>query len=429
MKRGLSSTGPDVEAVRGAASGDPAAIPALVRELVEGHGAWNASSLNLVASHNYMSAPARELLASDAAQYVLSGELGARAHAGGAWIDALDGLAVQLCKRLFDASEIEYRPMSGALANGVALFTMTKPGDIIMALPAEYGGHHTYREGGYAGAIGLRVHDIPYDVMADAIDLDRLARAAELLRPRLIVVGTPVLLFPYPLREIRDIADRVDCPILYDGAHILGLVAGNEFQHPLREGATVLTGSTQKTLGGPIGGLLMTNDSELGAQVRRMTSAVISNYHNNRIAALAVTLAEMAAFGPAFASQVVRNARELAYRLDMADVPVVARDRGYTRSHLLLVETTKLEAGQNSFERLEAARILTTKTSLPHTYPMKRDLRIGVAAVTRLGMKEKEMTEIASLVRRVLVDQESPTRVATDVGNLVTRFPTLQYCF
>ncbi|MBI4182958.1 MAG: aminotransferase class I/II-fold pyridoxal phosphate-dependent enzyme [Proteobacteria bacterium] len=419
---------PDVSAILRAARSDPADVPALVQRLVADHGTWHASALNLVASHNCLGPVAKALLSSSVADNILSGELGARNHSGGAWIDDLDTLVVELCKRIFGAVRVEYRAMSGAQANGLALAALTRPGDTVMALARRHGGHRTYREDGYSSVLGIRLRDIPYDERADAIDLNRLEEVARRERPRLLIVGTAELLFPYPLKELRAIAAAVGARLYYDGAHILGLTAGGAFQDPLREGAEILVGSTQKTLGGPIGGLIMTTDEAAGAEITRLTTGLVSNYHNNRVAALAVSLAEMARFGRAYAAQVVDNARALATALDREGVPVVGKERGYTASHIVLLDTTALPVGEAAFKRLEEARILTTRVPLAHTYPERRGIRLGTAAVTRRGMREEAMSRIATLIGRV-VTGEPAGAVAAAVTDLVRSYPDVKFCF
>jgi glycine hydroxymethyltransferase len=426
----MTASPPDLGAIaRAVAAGDPASIIALVGELVEEHGRWNDGSLSLVASHNHVSPAARALLSSSVADYIMSGRLGAREHAGGAWIDAIDTIVVELGRKLFGATTVEYRPMSGALANGLALAALVPPGATIMALPARVGGHRTYRQAGYAGPLGLRVVDMPCDETTEAIDLEGVARAVERERPQLLIVGTAELRVPYPVKALRAIAEPAGARVFYDGAHILGLVAGGQFQDPLGEGADILTGSTQKTLGGPIGGLILTRDVGLGARISDTTSGLVSNYHNNRIAALAVTLAEMAHFGREYATQVVANARALATSLVDQGVPVAGAGPELTSSHIVVVDPTGLADAGGAFRRLEQSRILTSRVPLPRTYPERQGLRLGTPAVTRTGMKPPEMATIATLVRRVLVDREPPERVARDVADLALAFRTVGYCF
>lgn len=299
----------------------------------------------------------------------------------------------------------------------------------IMALAPRYGGHYTYREQGYSGRLGVQIADIPFDSDSLSVDLDKLAGEVERIRPQLLIVGTAGQLFPYPLHEMQAIAETVNARILYDGAHILGLIAGDQFQDPLAEGAALLTGSTQKTLAGPIGGLIMTNEEDLGADIQRTTSSLLGNYHNNRIAALAVTLAEMICFGNEYAAQVVKNARALASGLDQLGISVIAKERGFTDSHIVLFDPTTLADGDTAFERLAQAGILTTKFSLATTYPQRGGIRVGTPTLTRLGAKEDDMLDIARLFGRVLVDRELPQLVAMDVTELASTFATEHYCF
>jgi glycine hydroxymethyltransferase len=156
---------------------------------------------------------------------------------------------------------------------------------------------------------------------------------------------------------------------------------------------------------------------------------LISNYHNNRIAALAVTLAEAACFGRAFASQIVENARSLAQALASNGLAVVGKPPRYTDSHIVIIDPTMLQGGDTAFRRLEAARILTTRVQLPKTFPERRGLRLGTPAITRSGMAAREMGTIAALIRRVLIDQEAPEQVATDAARLAEAFPGVRYCF
>jgi glycine hydroxymethyltransferase len=318
--------------------------------------------------------------------------------------------------------------MSGALANGLALFALTHPGETLMALPSRFGGHSTYRERGYGGARGLRLVDIP--CRSDgSIDFAELGTAARRERPRVIMVGTAWMLQPFPIGPLRKVADDVGATLIYDGAHILGLVAGGQFQNPLQEGAHVLTGSTQKTLGGPIGGLVLSATADLGAQIAKVTSGLISNYHNNRIAALAVTLAETVAFGKSLASMIVDNARRLAVALVQHGIPVVGVPPEYTDSHVVLVDSTRLPEGETSFRRLEEAGILTTKIPLANTYPERRAIRMGTPAITRSGMRGDDILAIAELIKRVLVDREAPISVAPDSSRLARKFASVEYCF
>jgi glycine hydroxymethyltransferase len=425
---GVSDLGAFADMLREAVS-RPETVRGVVDALIDGHSQLARKSLNLIASHNQISPVSLAMLSSSLASDFLAGEVGARPHAGGAWIDELDSLVVQLCQRLFRAQCVELRPMSGAIANGVALGGLVQPGDPILALGSRFGGHPTYREAGYAGLLGLKITDIPVDESTGTINIGALADIAERVHPKLIIVGTAVLLFPYQLGDIRAIAGGGQARIMYDGAHVLGLVGGHQFQDPLAEGADVLTGSTQKTLGGPIGGLVLTNDESLGDAISSKASGLLRNYQNNRIAALAITLAEMIQFGDSYASQVVANARTLAAALDRAGVTVVGRELGYTQSHVVLIDARDSELGAHAFDRLEQAGIRATPVALANTYPEKLGIRLGTPSITRLGARESDMRAIATLIARVLVDHEPPERVALDVADFSASFAKVGYCF
>jgi glycine hydroxymethyltransferase len=244
-----------------------------------------------------------------------------------------------------------------------------------------------------------------------------------------MIIGSATLLFPYPLAEMAEIAQGVGAQIWYDGAHILGLAAGGQFQDPLHEGASVMTGSTQKTLPGPLGGLVLMHDPEVAERVTGKATSFIASNGNARTAALVVTLAEMLAFGKEYASAVVRNAQALARALDAEGFTVAGKDRGFTQSHVVLVDIGSTPRGKQALERMEEAHISCSPADLPRTYPHKTVLRLGSSACTRKGMGEGEMAEVARLMRRVVLDGEDPSRVGRDVADLASGFTSVHYCF
>ena len=218
------------------------------------------------------------------------------------------------------------------------------------------------------------------------VDLDRLADAVARHEPRWLVVGSSWPLFPYPLAEIEAIAAEAGARILYDAAHVLGLVAGGCYQHPLREGAAALTASTHKTFPGPVGGIILTNDDDLASRIHDFTDRAIGNYHNQRAAALAVTLAEMVAFGQAYAAATVENAGALARALDTEGFEVVGRERGFTRSHVVVLDLEGTMTPAEAVKRLETVRITCEAIPLPRDFPRAVALRLGSPSLTRRGM-------------------------------------------
>jgi glycine hydroxymethyltransferase len=205
------------------------------------------------------------------------------------------------------------------------------------------------------------------------------------------------------VREIVAIAEEVGADVLYDGAHVAGLIAGGEFQAPLAEGAAVLTGSTQKTFPGPVGGIVVSRDVATAERIRRVTRARLDNYQNNRIAALGYVFAEMLAFGSVLARSIVESARTLAKALAAEGLSVVGERLGYTASHMVLVDTSEVVGDAGA--RLEAIGLLVTATEIwpdrPGA-PARPCLRFGANEIARLGFDVQSLCELASTIAQAL---------------------------
>lgn len=229
--------------------------------------------VNLNAAESVLSPRAESLLHSDLERRNLIGEVGQRHHKGARYIDELDAIVTELAKKLFGSKFAEHRPLTGSVANAMVMRCLTEVGDTILALEAPRG-HPSWRTEGYAGFRGLRVIDIPFDYEEWNIDLNKLKDMVDKLesKPKLFVIGSSVFLFPHPLKQLSGIAAEIGAKVWYDGAHVLGLIAGRVFQDPLAEGAYVLTGTTSKTLSGPIGGLILHNDPAFDKHIRSLLS-------------------------------------------------------------------------------------------------------------------------------------------------------------
>ncbi|MFO0993682.1 MAG: aminotransferase class I/II-fold pyridoxal phosphate-dependent enzyme [Hyphomicrobiales bacterium] len=228
----------------------------------------------------------------------------------------IEVIAENLVKRLFDAPFAEIRVGSGALANLYAFMATAKPGDCIMAFTGEMGGHVTHHKSGAAGLYGLETHPVPFDAAAMTIDLDRLRLEAKRLQPKLITVAGSLCLYPYPVREVRQIADEIGAYVLYDAAHMAGIIAGKRFQQPLAEGAHLMTMSTYKAFGGPPSGLVLTTESELAQRIDQIAyPGLTANFDLGKTAALAMSALDLLEYGEAYADQCVRNAQALGHAL------------------------------------------------------------------------------------------------------------------
>jgi len=333
-------------------------------------------------------------------------------------MEEVERLTVEAARRLFRASYANVRPLSGHLSLMAVLLGLLKPGDTILISSFENGGYPLNLQARFP----LRVHHLPYLPDRYTMDGDGAARLVEQVKPKLVVLGASILLFPHPVREVAKAAKSVGAVVVYDGSHVLGLIAGGQFQDPFSEGAEILIGSTHKTLPGPQGGLVAVKEGgELAEQVDlvlRPPPVLVDNFHMNRVAGLGVALAEMLRFGEEYARRVVRNARVLAKALHEGGLSVWGADRGFTASHQVLIPAPSLEEGRRMRDRLEAADII-----------VDAGVRLGTQELTRKGMGEEEMEQVAELICDLLVGGLSPRSVKRRVHRLVDQFPDVHYCF
>lgn len=352
--------------------------------------------------------------------------------------------AIDMARKLFRAEFVDVRPIAGVTANLVIYTAFTEPGDTVMALSIPDGGHISYapkRIGGTAGRVrGLNVEYVPFDEEDLNIDVDKTKKKVEDLeeegkKPRMIVFGGSVILFPHPVKELADFLKAHDVFILYDGAHVLGLIGGDEFQDPLREGADAITGSTHKTLPGPQGGVVL-SWNRYADEIKRATfPGNVSNHHLHHVAGKAIVFAEMLAYGRAYSQQVVRNAEKLAEELYTRGLHVLGERHGFTRSHQVLVDVSGNGGGGLVEKKLEESNIIVNRNLLPYdirfgrSYKNPGGIRLGVQELTRLGMGESEMVEVADLITAVILKGDRSTQVAERVAELRGKHQRVQYSF
>lgn len=411
---------------------DPAAIAGEIERLAGAQArVTDLASINLNAATNVMNPRAQALLAATLGLRPSLGYPGDKYETGLAGSERIEVIAVELARRLFHAAFAEIRVPSGSIANLYAFLALARAGDPVMVIPESAAGHATHHANGAAGLRGLAVHDIPFDPAAMTIDIEALERRAKEVRPRVIVAGASLVLFPYDLAAVRRIADAVEARVLFDAAHLAGLIAGGAFPQPLDHGADVLTMSTYKSFGGPPGGLVLTNDAAIAERLDRIAyPGLTANFDMSRIAALAVAAADLVACGAAYARRCVENAAALAAALHAEGFAVVAHDRGGTRTHHVAVDARALGGGTRVSRRLEPANILTTGIPLPRP-PVPGDypgLRLGTQEVTRWGMGPAEMARIARLMARRVLHGEPADAIRREVATMREAFQTVGYC-
>ncbi|MCL1905302.1 MAG: serine hydroxymethyltransferase [Methanomassiliicoccaceae archaeon] len=404
-----------------------------IRETVMAHNKWFEESIPMIASENLMSPLAKEMLISDFADRYAEGLPGKRYYQGNIYVDQVESKATEMAKELFGSSFADVRPISGTVANMAVLFAFAKPGDTITTCALAQGAHISTAEFGAFGQRGVNSVNYPFNTENMNLDVDGTIKLLKEVRPKVAQFGLSVFLFPPPLKELKDTFQEIGCKVWYDAAHVLGLIAGKQFDDPLRNGVNILSSSTHKTFPGPNHGMILgnniTEDDEKAIQ-RAVFPGVTSSHHLHAMAALAVTLAEMKVFADDYASQACKNARALGTALYELGVEVLCPDLGFTRSHAIAVDVSKFGGGKDVSKDLEDANIICNKNMLPKDTSAVRPsgIRLGVQELTRVGMKESEMKEVASLIYRV-AKKEDPKKVKEDVKALKKNFTKIQWCF
>ncbi|MFQ6062065.1 MAG: serine hydroxymethyltransferase [Methanosarcinales archaeon] len=400
---------------------------------VKDHHKWYKDCLVMIASENVTSNTIKLLAATDLSHRYAEGKVGNRYYQGCKYIDLIEEKTIELAKKLFDAEHVNVQPVSGVTANMAGFFALTNTRDTIMSLDIPHGGHISHVEYSAAGIRDLNIVPHPFNNEEMNIDIDEMIKTIYKIKPNLILFGASLFLFPHPVKEARDAADEVGAKIMYDGAHVLGLIAGKKFQDPLKEGADVMTGSTHKTFPGPQGAMIFSTKKLADKIDRAVFPGVVSNHHLHHVAGLAVALAEMMAYGEAYASQVLKNAKALAQSLYERGFKVLCEEKGFTESHQIVLDVSDLGGGTKVALNLERANIITNKNLLPwdniHFSKEPSGLRLGTQELTHIGMKESEMDEIADFFKRILINQENPENVKRDVINLKNNYQQVHYCF
>ncbi len=395
--------------------------------LVRAHDRWRGREVfNLLPSENAISPVARRYLGSDlAGRYTLpiaqtlEGETFDNSYTGTRYTDQIEALANAAAARLFRARHATTRPLSGHIAALSALGPLLPRGSKILAIPPTDGGYDGYAPGFIPALLDYTVRPLAADGPGHSVDAASAVATIRAERPTAVVLGQSFFLFPYPLREIAEAAHAVDALVLYDASHVLGLIAGGEFQDPIRDGADVVFGSTHKSFPGPQGGLLVTDRDDLFQQIDpALVWRIFDNAHWNRIAALGQTLLELERCGPEYARTVVANAQALGAALSERGLPLVAAEQGYTKSHQIHLDRARLRAGAG-LGTGELARRLERQGLLIDLVG-----RIGTAEAARLGLVPGDMPRLADLLVRGGLRSE---RIGSEVRAWRRTFPSLRF--
>ncbi len=404
-----------------------------ILDIVRQHNVWRRfETINLIASENVMSPLAEYVYLNDMMGRYAEGPTGAKLYQGTKYMDILERICEELLSKLFNSKFVDIRPVSGTVANIAALYAVTEAGDLVASLPISAGAHISHRKVGAVGVLRLKTVDLPWNSEIFNIDVDKAVKIIEEYKPKVVILGGSVYLFPHPIKEISDAAHSVNAVVIHDSAHVLGLIAGRVFPNPLEHGCDIMTASTHKTFPGPQGGVIFTNNEELSKKIENAVfPGVTSNYHQHRYPSLAITTIEMMIFGEQYAKQIVKNAKRLAEALYERGFKVLGENLGFTQSHQVLIDVRDLGGGEKCAKLLEEANIIVNKNMLPGDKNPQNPsgIRIGVQEVTRWGFKEEDMEVIAEFMTDILIRGKDPKTIRHKVVEFRKRFREVKYGF
>ena len=406
---------------------DPEIADVLTRELHR-----QQDHIELIASENIVSHAVLQAIGSVLTNKYAEGYPAHRYYHGCEFVDIAETLAIERAKKLFEAAFAHVQPHSGSQANAAVYLALLHPGDTIMGMSLDAGGHLTH--GSHVSSSGKYYHSVSYGIDENGlIDYDEVARLATEHQPRLIIAGGSAYPQVVDFQKFRAIADRVGAYLMVDMAHFAGLVAGGVYPNPVPV-ADVVTTTTHKTLRGPRGGMILTNNPDLA---KKINSAVFPGLQGGPL--MHIIAGKAVAFGEAlrpefkdYARQVIANAKALADMLIHRDIDLVS---GGTASHLLLIDLRRKGlTGVAVCDALAQAHLICNKNSVPHDTQkpsVTSGLRVGTPAGTTRGFKEAEFLTIGSLIADVIDAMTLPeadrerviAKTRTTVDTLCRAFP------
>jgi glycine hydroxymethyltransferase len=414
----------------------PVPPPASVKEvydIMRRQDEWRAQCINLIASENVLSPLALRALTSDFNSRYAEGHPGKRYYEGTKYIDEIETRLEAEVKGLFRATCADVRPVSGTVANDAVFHTVIERGATVLAHGVPAGGHVSHQRFGALGKVAGTIKRLPLSKDGITVDVEKAKDLVRKERPAVLLFGRSLFLFPEPVKELRDVCTETGTVILFDGAHVLGLVACGQFQDPIHEGADLMMGSTHKTYFGPQRGIIVsaTAGEELWRKVDRgVFPGATSNHHLFTLPAMLVATLEMREFGRAYAADVVANAQAFGRALQKRGVPALGEAMGFTRSHQVAVDASSFGGGREATRRLCEQNIVSNMNTLPGDDPKTardpRGIRFGVQEMTRFGATPDTMDAIAGVVAACLKKEKD---VTSEVKRLRDGLRTVRYTF
>jgi len=396
--------------------------------LVEKHIQYRENCLNLIASENYSSPAVRNHLTSDFGnRYGCYPTINpsSREYRGNKYIHEFEMKTQRLVGEVFGAKYVDLRPIGGHIAGVATVLGLLSPGDLVLEISLKDWGHGLValmREAPHLNRT-IRVEFMPF-TKDRVIDLEQLTKMIYELKPKMLIFGGSGMLWPEPIAEIKVIAEKEGIILCHDASHVTGLIAGGVFPNPLQEGVDVMFGSTHKSFPGPQGGFIVTNRFEMFERIgNTLGSSLVTSHHLNRLPALAVSMLEIKKFGEDYGAIILKNSQALGKYMEQDGFKVIGARKGYSQTHLILVDVSEFGSGLQISKQLEDANILCSDDF----GQLDKEIRIGTAEVTRRGMRESDMKFIADCFKRIILNKEDPSGVAQDISSFTESYRGCEY--
>ena len=383
-------------------------------DIVEKHEKWrNNDCLNLISSENIMSLKARSLLSSDLVHRYTARD---NFYGGTKFINEIESFVSETASKVFNSKHADVRSLSGHVCNLAVLTLLPMANNSVIAVSPENGGYPGMARDALGSMLNLNIDYFPYSDELMNLKVDECKHVLSDINPNLILFGSSFIPFPHPVTQLN--SSSKDSISVFDGSHVLGLIAGKEFQDPLSEGCDILIGSTHKSFFGPQGGIILSNNSELFNIIdQSMFPTIIDNAHWNRIASLGYALLEMEQFGKEYASQIIRNSKALSSHLNELGVPVKGKQLGFTDSHQIVLEYDSDYSAELS-AKLQTFNIIIDK-----------GIRLGTSEITRRGMNESDMIRVGDIFYESIQPSVERSSIIKKVDNLLNEFNEPKFTF
>ena len=387
------------------------------------------NGLELIASENFVSKSVLEAVGSVMTNKYAEGYPDKRYYGGCVYVDVVEKLAIERCKKLFGVNYVNVQPHSGSQANMAVYKALVNIGDVVLGMKLDHGGHLTHGKNVSFSGKDYTIHSYGVDKVTEKIDYNEVEKIAMEVKPKMIIAGASAYARILDFKKFREIADKVGAYLFVDMAHIAGLIAAGEHPSPVPY-AHVITTTTHKTLRGPRGGVIMTNDEEIAKKIDKAIFPGIQGgplMHVIAGKAVAFKLALENDF-KIYQKQIIKNAKKLADTLIKGGLRLVS---GGTDNHMILVDVKsgKGITGKEAEEALEKAGITVNKNGIPFDTEKPiytSGIRIGTPAVTTRGMKEDEMRTIGNLILETfdnIQNGEKLKEIKEKVEDLCKQFP------